>query len=606
MNRILATDLYTIYEIVNAGINEFVIKSYQRGYRWDIDNIRTLVSDIQEADDNKVYCLQPLAVTKISDGCYEVIDGQQRLTTIKIIMYCLKRYVTDRNTCDYHIRYETRACDTFLFKLYSNNFQYELEDLTLENINELWRKLDLDESERNRDNFHLYQSYCTCHYLFARFRKENLDSFYRKLSSTVKFIWYEVDLRSLETTAEKLFANINKNKIRLTGADLIKALFILDIEQNPQLNLEQKHYEKQLIATQWDEIEQALHNPDFWFFITNSNDQHYDVRIGKLFDLITKNRQESDLGSYFLMKTDKGLLNWKKTYGRYKMLLEWFEDIYYYHRVGFLVNMKILTIDDIIEKYTHKTTTTKTVFKIWIEKKVRDYIKAKNLEDISYEKDKGRYGYCTGALMLYNILLTEKYYPNYKFSFGDFVECDWSLEHIQPQNPKKKNSRNWITWLEEIKPQIEEKFDCRVLHVDRDQYGVEQINYDELLQNLADIDDKEPIPNHISLQLEALQDIFQQEFPTHQLHNLALLDRVTNSKLSNGSFKEKRAIILQIHTEENPKKERLPDKRMYLPLGTINVFTKSMITDSSEIQMEYWSAKDAIRYFEDIQSILTF
>lgn len=606
MNKTLPTDLYTIYDIVHTGIKEFEIKSYQRGYRWDIDNIRTLICDILNSDDNKVYCLQPLAVTKVSDGCYEVIDGQQRLTTIKIIMHCLKKYATNLSPCDYHIHYETRACDTFLFKLYSNNFQYELEDLTLDNINELWRRLDLDLSERNRDNFHLYQSYCTCQYLFARFTKENLDSFNRKLSSTVKFIWYEVDLVRLETTAEKLFANINKNKIRLTGADLIKALFILDIEQNQQLNLEQKHYEKQLIATQWDEIEQALHYPDFWFFITNSNDQHYDVRIGKLFDLITKNRQESDLGSYFLMKLDKDLLNWKKIYGRYKMVLEWFEDIYIYHRVGFLINMKILSIDDIIEKYNDKGTTTKTIFKNWIDNKVRIYIKAKNLEDINYEKDKGRYGYCTGALMLYNILLTEKYYPNYKFSFGDFVECDWSLEHIQPQNPKKKNARNWITWLKEIEPQIEEKFDNRELQADKDQYGVEKINYDELLQNLADIDDHVPIPNYINLQLEALQDIFQQEFPTHQLHNLALLDRGTNSKLSNGSFKEKRAIILQIHKEETPKNERLLNERLYLPLGTINVFTKSMITDSKEIQMEYWSAKDASLYFEDIKSILTF
>ncbi|HEY0667922.1 MAG TPA: DUF262 domain-containing protein, partial [Sphingobacteriaceae bacterium] len=89
MQSKLITDLYTIPEILESGIAEFQIKSYQRGYRWDIENIKTLIDDIIHCSPNSIYCMQPLVVTVIDDVTYEVIDGQQRLTTFKILSYCL-------------------------------------------------------------------------------------------------------------------------------------------------------------------------------------------------------------------------------------------------------------------------------------------------------------------------------------------------------------------------------------------------------------------------------------------------------------------------------------------------------------------------------------
>ena len=73
---------------------EFVIPSYQRGYRWDKQQIIDLLEDIKEFHDSdpqqeEFYCVQPLIIQKgEQDGeeVWYVIDGQQRLTTIKIIM----------------------------------------------------------------------------------------------------------------------------------------------------------------------------------------------------------------------------------------------------------------------------------------------------------------------------------------------------------------------------------------------------------------------------------------------------------------------------------------------------------------------------------------
>ena len=77
--------------------NKFWIPAYQRGFRWTRQQIKELVEDLDEfIRDLKrnAYCLQPVvikATTKEDIGnCYEVIDGQQRLTALYLIGNCYK------------------------------------------------------------------------------------------------------------------------------------------------------------------------------------------------------------------------------------------------------------------------------------------------------------------------------------------------------------------------------------------------------------------------------------------------------------------------------------------------------------------------------------
>lgn len=61
----------------------FYIPSYQRGYRWSETEVVRLLDDIYQ-NGKKNYCLQPVVVRKKEDR-YELIDGQQRLTTLYLI-----------------------------------------------------------------------------------------------------------------------------------------------------------------------------------------------------------------------------------------------------------------------------------------------------------------------------------------------------------------------------------------------------------------------------------------------------------------------------------------------------------------------------------------
>lgn len=75
---------------------KFIVKLYQRGYRWGDSEVKRLLDDVYGllGDDStnlnrmrnaKNYCLQPIVVKKLGDNEFELIDGQQRLTTLFLI-----------------------------------------------------------------------------------------------------------------------------------------------------------------------------------------------------------------------------------------------------------------------------------------------------------------------------------------------------------------------------------------------------------------------------------------------------------------------------------------------------------------------------------------
>ena len=97
------------------GMN-FFIPGYQRGYRWTEQQVNDLLNDINEFEpkNGSWYCLQPLVVMKKDgkDEKWEVIDGQQRLTTIYLILEYLEKDTKKAESAEqkktYSIEYETR------------------------------------------------------------------------------------------------------------------------------------------------------------------------------------------------------------------------------------------------------------------------------------------------------------------------------------------------------------------------------------------------------------------------------------------------------------------------------------------------------------------
>lgn len=73
----------------------YLIPMYQRNYAWGEGEINQLIQDVtdyqQKSSGNQPYYIGTLVVFERSDGCFEVIDGQQRFTTLSLIATCLKQ-----------------------------------------------------------------------------------------------------------------------------------------------------------------------------------------------------------------------------------------------------------------------------------------------------------------------------------------------------------------------------------------------------------------------------------------------------------------------------------------------------------------------------------
>ena len=118
---------------------KFFIPSYQRGYRWTEQQVKDLLEDIWEFSKKKkneyeFYCVQPLVVKQMEEShkerlkldknedWYEVIDGQQRLTTIYLILSVLSEAISILGlpTDLYEIKYQ-REINRYNFSEFLKN-----------------------------------------------------------------------------------------------------------------------------------------------------------------------------------------------------------------------------------------------------------------------------------------------------------------------------------------------------------------------------------------------------------------------------------------------------------------------------------------------------
>ncbi len=89
-------------QLVRKISDEFYVPSYQRGYRWGQLEVESLLNDVRN-NGNKPYCLQPIVVKK-NAGKFDLIDGQQRLTTIYLIYKYMHSCIPDIKPAHFTLR----------------------------------------------------------------------------------------------------------------------------------------------------------------------------------------------------------------------------------------------------------------------------------------------------------------------------------------------------------------------------------------------------------------------------------------------------------------------------------------------------------------------
>ena len=367
---------------------KFFVPSYQRGYRWSNEEVLRLLEDILSNGQNN-YCLQPIVVKKNNDK-YELIDGQQRLTTLFLIY-----------------SYLNKASGNFIDKA-----KFSLEYQTRKDSAEFLLSLDSSIKEKNIDYFFIYQAYEKIEEWFtAKESKKQvtMTNFNKYFEENIKVIWYEVnDL--IDPIA--LFTRLNIGKIELTSAELVKAMFLSSASdkivgtKNTDLQKQLDRQKREEISLQWDNIEKELHDEKLWFFLTNNSVYNYQTRIDLLLDMIVKKPVNTKEKYYTFFAFDKMkdnndlLMIWRKIQNSFLVLKDWFDSHELYHKIGYLIASETKTLNEIFEISLNKT---KDEFLDKLNEMVKESIRSNiDYDEMSYE-NATHYKSLKKLLLLFNV-----------------------------------------------------------------------------------------------------------------------------------------------------------------------------------------------------------
>ena len=605
---------------------KFFIPSYQRGYRWTEQQVKDLLQDIWEftkkgKQEYEFYCLQPLVVKlmsnedkqkcqlNITEEWYEVIDGQQRLTTIFLILTSLKDVISKSRlpTDIYELKYqrESKKCNVSSFSngiSGSNDIDYFYMCSAFETIVS-WMK----NNKVKKDDF--------CNTLL-KYELDNNQNKPRDKANNVRFIWYE----SVDEDPIKVFTRLNIGKISLTNAELIKALFL---NRSNFGSTDEKHLKlrQQEIASEWDNIEYSLQNNEFWLFL---HEKGYDrpTRIDFIFDLICDQNQfklaneklvqigtdEYKTFRYFYecFKEKPDIeMRWKTIKCYFQTFMEWYNDLELYHYVGYLVENKYL-LSNLIKEWNN--AADKNAFVGYLKTEIKKIIDTCPYLDFQYKEDGSNKGKCKPILLFHNIQTiinqninkqnNEKYQLGvfYKFPFHLYKLENWDVEHINSNTTNDENDVDTQKeWLLNVYVSADETIQQKIRLYFESTDDEKSVLFDKI---------KKGFPP---------KDKWTSE-DKNRIWNYTLLDSSTNRSYGNAIFSGKRRIIIGkdkgklIPIPKLTRKgefhigEEADASSSFVPPCTKQVFMKYYSATMSDFN--YWTKADAKGYLKDIEDCI--
>ena len=600
---------------------KFLIPYQQRGYKWTRKNVRVLIQDIWEfinsSPEKRMYCLQPITVIPVSgtdvgdvkEIKYEVIDGQQRLTTL----YLLCKYLG----------------------IPSYMFEFE-RDKSNERVDFLEGNISFNDS--CSDFFYISQAYKTIEDVFegvlegdeepifkkdddAKARFIELISSEPEAAKNLSIIWsVDEDAMDDERAKHDSFRNINSGKIELSNADLIKAILLN--EDNGMLSRERER-----IAVQLDQMEKQFAQDKFWF--TFSADEAQELkgqsRIDLLYNLamgITDTGYRTDARASFFkiseLKSSAALLQkWEEIRDCYARLLSLYNDPYASQYVGFVTYTSgsgHLTAE-LVKEY--KAKGKDGVVKYLKERIKRHFNKSGNVrirETFTYDSSKKS---LRELFVLHNIeTLLHRYdvlkkregglqFYYERFPFELLYSQGWNIEHIASHTDNKMNTKvdclDWAQSTTEDSPLL---------------YESKKAEFDSIIQELEALpmDTTEPskvLKTKINnlYQWCLMEDIKNGGLPEdmkNSIGNLVLLDEHTNKSFHNSFFPRKRSIVIVANGGYSKSEKIMKNTwRVYVPICTLQVYLKGYLT-GSDIKLGTWTESDHDAYLKDIEDKLSY
>jgi uncharacterized protein with ParB-like and HNH nuclease domain len=610
--------VFNIRNIFNLDHNEgclgqydaykYHIPAYQRGYKWasqkPTDSIPVLINDLWEAYINsktstrKEYYMQYITVKKIADEKHlEVIDGQQRLTSFSILLSVFQFFLNNQqNITKDKLEYAIRE-DFF------NNHIYDKDKLQ-EFLNADWvenKGITIQNNTINKqDIFYLHSAakYISC-FFDSDSIKDELNSFYSFILEYVKIIVNEIEPH---IDSERVFRNLNSNKVGLTEAELIKGLLLTKAARISSEQVKQKHFREILeirtaLGRQWDEITSWVNDKEVKHFYFSTNNKNYGE---KSFNEALK--REFNLNEIIPKKKALFLLLLSMTFNKDTELKDNQYLLFnYFHKETKIKNSSLELLVELKEiysilkdRYQNDKIYNLLGYLFFVEgSKVNKidylsnniyYTKDKLLEELIKERnnhfpeklDVIKYGseytkQIHRVLLALSVFEPSKDKKEARFDFYNFrVNKNWSLEHIFPQHPEGKwRGKNHILTKEEKDDILE------MIGKDYD-----EINQVKIVFNLKERNDEQK-----DVYYRAMQKTW-----VNNLGNMSLLAVPDNSSNGCAMFKLKRDNVNEMIKNGH-----------FVPKHTFEIFNKVLLKSDS---LSIWTKQDADNHFKHIEETI--
>lgn len=634
----------------------FHIPSYQRGYRWESKHVEDLLNDLHnfsvqmsETGNNrgKFYCIQPLAVVKNkhlstdTQTVYDVIDGQQRLTTLFLLLSYLQvtrdaNYSGKLAKSIFSLKYESRDSEFFNKKEFMN--------------------CDVNKSISNIDFFYMTRAYKAIENWFDtnqcnknKILKVLIPEDYRPLDrlegddlrkikehndkqNDVRFIWYKVPAED-ETDSIEVFSQLNYGKTALTATELVKALlFQCDIYNKDTRLMREISFRR---SCEWDAMEKQLQDPFMWSMFMSSDatfPSHITIVLQLVFNTLYKDnlmdndelRFDPKSEDFIYQVCNKYLgtnkdgdyasnvtLVWEKIQATYTALYNWYKNPDTYHLIGLLVWLKefkgrdfdnekrFMLLQKLMDEYKNKP---KNEFTKHLKKQIAEIVHL----DVSKNTKEGvvpwglKYiNYNDNALQIIRILvmfnvedMRTQQDESARFPFHLLRKYNvTSLEHIHPQNLILDNIK-----LDTLKEWLSVKENCLKQLKKYEKYKEDIANLRNLLKDETTYKDNKDaaqvIINRIDQEFDDLANMSEGQM--HTLYNMALVDKDTNSALSNNLLDYKREILRKLQEQ----------KKTYVLPSTQKAFSKYYShAQETNVLPKLWTTEDRVDYFMAIEKV---
>lgn len=408
----LVTELHIIGENNNIFDTEmdYIIPLYQRAYAWEDKQLTQLIEDIEDVAEDANYYIGSLIVSE-QNGRYEVVDGQQRLTSLYLLLNCLGIKV--------------KPTLTFACRDKSNYTLRNIEEIILENRS----KLDMDRIEPGIQRGIKILS----HELErADFDK---DIFIKKLS---KVIVYRIEVPE-NTDLNRYFEIMNTRGEQLEPHDILKATLMSYLNDDTEKGLFAKiwdacsdmtGYVQMHFVSKNNVVREAIFGSE-WNSMPSNSWQQYKKAINGATQETTGHCIADLINKDFKIEDDEGYVD-----GDVRVRFESVIEFPY-----FLLHALKVYIS--INKITHEKTESKIVDELLDDKKLLDAFNRVIIHGVSENgkifDNKEDFARTFIMCLLRTRFLFDKYIVKREYA-NDSTDGEWSLKslYVSGQQSKKK------------------------------------------------------------------------------------------------------------------------------------------------------------------------